>query len=185
VFQAARWQVNWWSRVWREDAVESMPAIAVAEQWLRDHLPACDELVLVHGDFRSGNFLFDTATERITAILDWELAHIGDYHQDLGYILLSVLGTRENGISYATGLFERDRFLRDYSARTGRWVDPMRLHFYEVLNCYMSVVLALATCVRAAKDGQNHQDTHATWIAVAGHVLLTEMCDLIERGPTI
>jgi aminoglycoside phosphotransferase (APT) family kinase protein len=178
--QAARWQVNWWVRAWHDDKVEPLPTMAVAEQWLRRNLPACDDPVVVHGDFRSGNFLFDTSTRQITAVLDWELSHIGDHHRDLAYILMEALGTRENGVSYATGLFEREWFLEEYSARSGRRVDPDRLRYYEILNCYMSIVISLATCVRAARDGHNHQDTHVTWIAALGHTLHSELCQMLE-----
>jgi len=182
-YQAARWHVNWWSRVWRLDRVQPMPLMALVERWLVDNVPACEDPVVVHGDYRSGNFIFDNTTSRVTAILDWELAHLGDYHQDLAYLLLSPLGTRENGVSYATGLFEYDWFIREYSERSGRVIDPVTLHFYKILNCYMSVVIALGSCVRSARDSQSHQDTHLTWVAAVGHVLHTEMCDLIEKGP--
>ena len=180
--QAARWQLNWWSRVWNDDKVEAIPTMAVAEQWLRSNLPPCADPVVVHGDFRSGNFLFDSSTKQITAVLDWELAHIGDYHQDLAYILMEPLGTRENGVSYATGLFEREWFLEQYAARSGLSIEPEKLLYYEILNCYMSIVIALATCVRSARDSQTHQDTHGTWIAALGHNLHSELCRLLERG---
>ena len=181
-FQAARWQLNWWSRVWHDDKIEAIPTMAVAEQWLRGNLPRCENPVVVHGDFRSGNFLFDSSTNQITAVLDWELAHIGDYHRDLAYILMEALGTRENGVSYATGLFERDWFLEQYATRSGRSIEPETLQYYEILNCYMSIVIALATSVRAARDAQTHQDTHGTWLAALGHTLHSELCRLLERG---
>jgi aminoglycoside phosphotransferase (APT) family kinase protein len=182
VYQAARWQLNWWARIWHDDAVQAIPTFAVIEQWLRSNLPACEYPVIVHADYRSGNFLFDPDTGQITSILDWEISHIGDYHRDLAYAFLSVLSTQENGMTYSLGLFERQWFLREYAARSGRKIDPAALHFYHVLNAYMSAVLTLGTNVRVAKEGLSHQDTHAAWLAAAGHVLHTEMCELIERG---
>lgn len=85
--QAARWRVNLWSYMWRECAREPMPIFAVTEAWLRRNLPACSELVLLHGDFRTGNYLFDEESGDVTCILDWELSHIGDYHEDLAWTI--------------------------------------------------------------------------------------------------
>ena len=39
---------------------------------------------MTHGDYRTGNYLFDEESGKITALLDWELARIGDFHEDLG-----------------------------------------------------------------------------------------------------
>jgi len=59
--------------------------MTLAEQWMRDRLPETDDLVLLHGDYRVGNFLFDAESGQFNAVLDWELAHIGDFHEDLGW----------------------------------------------------------------------------------------------------
>jgi aminoglycoside phosphotransferase (APT) family kinase protein len=75
--EAAAWSFAWWHRVWEEDRLEDHPVMVLAAEWLREHLPPADRIVLVHGDYRSGNFLYDDGG-RITAILDWELAHLGD-----------------------------------------------------------------------------------------------------------
>jgi aminoglycoside phosphotransferase (APT) family kinase protein len=67
--QAALWQVNWWARVWRDDMVDPYPLITLAELWMRDRLPevAAEDLVLLHGDFRTGNFMFDADSGRSRA----------------------------------------------------------------------------------------------------------------------
>jgi len=140
-YQAARWHVNWWSRVWRLDRVQPMPLMALVERWLVDNVPACEDPVVVHGDYRSGNFIFDNTTSRVTAILDWELAHLGDYHQDshtcsfLPWVPGKWSFLRHRSLEY-------DWFIREYSERSGRVIDPVTLHFYKILNCYMSVVIA-------------------------------------------
>ncbi len=89
--QAALWRVNHWARVWREDAREPLPIFALVESWLRENLPTCDELALLHGDYRTGNYLFDEATAGITCVLDWEIAHIGDFHEDLAWSLVRAM----------------------------------------------------------------------------------------------
>lgn len=59
------------------------PVMALAFKWLQDHVPAPVEPVLLHGDFRMGNIMADE--NGLAAVLDWELAHLGDRHQDLAF----------------------------------------------------------------------------------------------------
>jgi aminoglycoside phosphotransferase (APT) family kinase protein len=182
--QAALWQVNWWSRVWRDDRVVAAPLIAAVEGWLRENLPQAQELVVVHEDYRTGNYLFDEQSEKITAILDWELAHLGDFHEDLGCIIQRLFSTNEDGQSFVTGLMTREDLIARYERASGRTVNPRTLHFYEVLSMYRSVINTFATSVRAAEMAHSHQDILLSWIASCGHVLANELCDLIEKEPT-
>ncbi|MBA3942902.1 MAG: phosphotransferase family protein, partial [Sphingopyxis sp.] len=59
------------------------PVIALAIKWCEEHLPAPADPVLVHGDYRMGNIMVDSAG--LAAVLDWELAHRGDAHEDLAF----------------------------------------------------------------------------------------------------
>jgi aminoglycoside phosphotransferase (APT) family kinase protein len=179
--QAASWQANWWSRVWIEDKVASLPVAALVRTWLLENLPPATDLVFVHGDYRTGNYLFDEESGKITAILDWELAHIGDYHEDLGWVLQRIFGASEDGKFYVSGLFERQEFLDLYEQASGRRVDPKALHFYEVLAAFKCLALCLGTSVQVASNAHNHQDALLTWLAAAGHIFHAELCTLLEK----
>ena len=179
--QAARWQLNWWAQVWREDRVQPIPAIAMAERWMRENLPACEALVLVHGDYRTGNYLFDEAEGAITAVLDWELCHIGDVHEDLAWTLQRVFGAFEDGEHRASGLYGREELIVRYEAQSGRRVNRRTLHFYEVLSAYKVIIMILATGLRSARDHHNHQDVLLTWVSVAGHIFHSEMVELLQQ----
>ncbi|MEO8114742.1 MAG: phosphotransferase family protein, partial [Phenylobacterium sp.] len=61
------------------------PILDLAFQYLRKHLPEPAEPVLLHGDFRNGNIMFHPELG-VAAVLDWELAHIGDPAEDMGWI---------------------------------------------------------------------------------------------------
>ena len=63
-------------------AADSQPMIDYTARWLLDHLPVDYEPRFVHNDFRNGNFML--SAQGIVAVLDWELAHIGDPMRDLG-----------------------------------------------------------------------------------------------------
>ncbi len=86
-----------WGRVWEEDCNEEVPLMTELLFWLKANMPPIDRLSLTHNDFRSGNFLFDEKTQAITAWLDWELAHLGDRHQELGFFAVENNGPHERG----------------------------------------------------------------------------------------
>lgn len=107
------------------------PIFALAIKWLEDHLPEPAEPVLLHGDFRMGNLMVDK--DGLAAVLDWELCHIGDRHQDLAYGCIN---------SWRFGHIDRPGFGVDqietlwsaYAAETGIAVDPERFRFWLVYS---------------------------------------------------
>src|SRR5690606_33793593 len=114
------------------EKLEERPVATLARCWLRENLPACNELVLTHGDYRTGNYLFDEQRGTITAVLDWELCRIGDFHEDLAWILNRLFSTQQNGTVRASDLYEREAFIEAYERASGRTVNRSTLHFYEV-----------------------------------------------------
>jgi len=178
-YQAARQRVNFWSRLWREGCQQPNPVFPVVEAWLRDNLPACNELVFVHGDFRTGNYLFDEDSGRITAILDWEIAHIGDYHEDLAWSFVEIFGARdEEGRYLCSNLMPEDEFIVSYEARTGRVVNRDTLRFYRVLLAWSVVVMA-SMGLGAAAAHHNHQDVLLTWLSLVNPPLIDEITRLL------
>ncbi|MCB1748846.1 MAG: phosphotransferase family protein [Gammaproteobacteria bacterium] len=180
--QAALWQVNWWTTVWRNDALAGIPLLGLAERWMRENLPASADLVLVHADYRTGNYLFDEARAEITAVLDWELVHVGDYHQDLAWIGITSWSPVIDGVRLASGLMTSDELCDRYAAATGRAVDRATLFFYQVLGLYQCAVICLGTSLRAAHEAHNHQDALLSWLAAAGYVFLDDLRALLEAG---
>jgi aminoglycoside phosphotransferase (APT) family kinase protein len=153
-----------------------------AEYWMRANLPRIDKPVLVHGDFRSGNFLFDEPTGKITAWLDWELSHFGDYHEDLAWIVARPFGHfADDGKTFlVSGLFTRPEFLAAYERMTGFKVDAKALKFYSVFVLYKCAVLSIGTGYRVAKGGKTHQDSLVAWLMAIGYVIMEEMRRLLE-----
>lgn len=184
-YQAARRQIDWWTRVWLEDAVEADPLMPAVEGWLRDNMPACDDFVFCHSDYRTGNYLIDEEDREISSILDWELAHLGDFHDDVAWVTCKVFGhLDEDGQFLVSGLTSRQKFLDAYTALSGREINLKTLHFYEVLNCYKVMAIMLASAFRTAIEAHNHQNVLQTWLVPCGHVFSAEVCRLIEEGPT-
>lgn len=169
-------QLNWWQRVWEEDCLEAYPLMTLAAQWLRDNAPPIDHVSLVHRDFRGGNFLFRPEDGQITAILDWELACLGDRHEDLAFFMSPLFTEKDdNGVELVGGFFPREEFLSEYARLSGLPVDRERLAYYNVFSCWRGVINALATAPRVMMGEKTHQDIRVGWIINAAPLMLAAM----------
>jgi aminoglycoside phosphotransferase (APT) family kinase protein len=180
--QAAQWAVNYWRAMWDIDCVEERPIFALAYRWLLDNMPSCDEFVLTHGDYRTGNYLFDETDGRITAILDWELTRLGDFHEDLAWIMMKVFGTFEKGRFRASDLFEPDALVSAYERRSGRTVNRATLHYYAVLSSWKCYIITVGTGLGAARHAHNHQDVLLTFLGATGAIFADDLCRLLSGG---
>ena len=110
---------------------ETLPVFTLAFRWLQDNIPPCPQPALVHGDFRLGNFLI---TENgLNGILDWELTHLGDPIEDLGW--LCVRAWRFNRPDKAVGGFgDRSELIAAYEAAGGSKVNPDHLRYWELFG---------------------------------------------------
>jgi aminoglycoside phosphotransferase (APT) family kinase protein len=181
--ECARWQLNRARRVWEEDRGEDFPLMDVAANWLERNLPVLDRMSVVHGDFRSGNFLFDEASGQITAWLDWERGHLGDRHRDLAWMTQREKGhLAEDGKTYLVcGLIPLEEFYERYEKVSGLSVDTARLKYYRVLNSFQVITTVMATMYRVAKLGKSHQDVLLSRLKGIGPVVSQELRELLEE----
>ena len=107
------------------------PVFELALRWLRGHDPGPPKrITLVHGDFRHGNLII--GPEGLRAVLDWELAHLGDPMEDLGWVCVN--SWRFGEIDKPVGGFgSREDLFAGYEAAGGR-VDTARVNFFEVMG---------------------------------------------------
>jgi aminoglycoside phosphotransferase (APT) family kinase protein len=106
------------------------PALELGLRWLRRHLPAPHTKTVVHGDFRMGNML--VGETGLVAVLDWELVHIGDPAEDLGWFCNRAWRFGRDELA-AGGLGDREELLAAYAAAGGAALDVEELRFWEVL----------------------------------------------------
>jgi aminoglycoside phosphotransferase (APT) family kinase protein len=128
------------------DAVgEPLPALELGLRWLRLQRPEPAESCLVHGDFRLGNFIVDESG--LGAVIDWELAHLGDPAEDIGWLCVRSwrFGNDEHRVA---GVGELDGFLDAYAAAGGRAIDPERVRYWETFGNLKWAVI----CARQAHD---------------------------------
>lgn len=110
---------------------EPHPVFELSLRWLAEHVPPGGGAALVHGDFRNGNFV--VGTDGIRAVLDWELAHLGDPMEDLGWLCVRSWRFRE--VAKPVGGFgERADLFAGYEAVSGKAVDPEIVRYWEVFG---------------------------------------------------
>jgi aminoglycoside phosphotransferase (APT) family kinase protein len=149
----ARDQVRYWAKHAGVGQSRVPPQLHYAMRWLEANAPAAQRVSIVHGDYRVGNFLQHEG--RITAILDWELVHPGDPHEDIAWAGLRIFSA---GSKRLGGLVERERFFQRYADRAGYTPDPAVIRYYEILGLFKSASMLLGALRRIesgrAKDAR-------------------------------
>ncbi|MFC3067675.1 phosphotransferase family protein [Phenylobacterium soli] len=125
-------ELDYWEGMIDRDEAEPMPIVRAAIRWLRANPPPpAQKLSVVHGDYRTGNFLYDEAGE-IHGVLDWEMAHLGDPLEDLAWGLNPVW---EFGRGLAGGLIDQSKAVAIWERASGLKADPKALHWWILFNC--------------------------------------------------
>ncbi|MGY6551095.1 MAG: phosphotransferase [Erythrobacter sp.] len=127
------------------------PIIALGLKWLEDHCPPQVEPVLNHGDYRMGNLLVEGSA--LTGVLDWELTHFGDLHEDLAFGCMAVWRFARYDRP-ALGLGSLEDYFAAYEATSGTKVDPSRFRFWTI---YRTVWWALG-CLKMAAQWRSGAD---------------------------
>jgi aminoglycoside phosphotransferase (APT) family kinase protein len=147
-------EIDIWDEQYRRQG-EPEPVLVLALSWLRRHLPPDDDwpIVIVQGDTGPGNFMYRGS--EIVAVTDWEMAHLGDLHDDLAWIYVRDLQERFSDL--------RDR-LGDYERFAGRSVDPARLRYF--------LVLAQTRCAIGTRNGLLARDSRGE---MANHLIYSAL----------
>ena len=144
----ARLQIDEWESRFRRWTLRPHPMAHRTLAWLRLNAPRASRISLVHGDYRLGNFL--ERDGRISAILDWELVHLGDPVEDLGWAFLPQY---RGGTALVCGLASESDFLSRYEAHSGLKVDPDSLKFYIVFSL-LKLAFTHMAAARCFEDGR-------------------------------
>jgi hypothetical protein len=147
------------------------PAFELAFRWLGENRPPRTAQGVVHGDFRNGNLII--GPDGVRAVLDWELAHLGDPLEDLGW--LCVKAWRFGSPLPVGGFGSVDQLVDAYEEAGGTAVDRTALHWWEVLGtlrwgviCIVQTVTHLSGAVRSVE------------LAAIGRRVCEVECDLLE-----
>lgn len=141
-------QLRGWTDRWNRAKTEDLPQMDRVIEWLEKNLPPSQTPTLIHNDYKLDNVMLRNSTfDKIEAVLDWEMATVGDPLSDLGLTLCywawaSAPELRAMGLqapSSLPGWYSRDQFVERYAEKTGR--DLTHLGYHETLGVFKLAVI--------------------------------------------
>jgi aminoglycoside phosphotransferase (APT) family kinase protein len=157
---------------------EPHPAMELALRWLIANAPTKREITLVHGDFRTGNFM--VTPEGLSGVLDWEFAHYGDPLADIAWLCMRDWRFGRDD-QHVGGFADREPFYRAYETASGRSVEPHIVHYWEVFGNMRWAIGAVQQAARHLSGADRSIELAA--IGRRAAEMEFEMLYLIERGP--
>lgn len=154
-------QIGGWAERWERAKTEEIDDMNRLLRWLRERLPESPGAALVHNDFKLDNVMLDSDDpSRIAAVLDWEMATVGDPLVDLGLVLCywgqpSDPGGTKPSLTSQPGWFTRSEVVEYYAMRSGR--DVSNISYYEVFAIFKLAVVLQQIYVRFHR-GQTHDE---------------------------
>ncbi|MCP4006702.1 MAG: phosphotransferase family protein [bacterium] len=148
------------------------PVCELAFRFLERNVPDEGDRTIVHGDFRVGNVM--VGPDGLRAVLDWELAHIGDPHEDLAWMCTKTwrFGNIDKPVG---GIGAREPFYSAYEAESGRKLDRDALRYWEII-CSLKVAVVWIFQVSAYLSGMRPSVEQA---AIGRRMAETEL-DLLQ-----
>jgi len=140
-------QVPRWASQYRRNQVRELPSFDRVTQWLGDHLPSPQAPAILHGDYHLDNCLFSAQRPELLAVVDWEMASVGDPLVDLGLCTALWGGRlveepampRIQAVSRQPGGPAREELVQCYAARTGR--DLSQIAWYQAFALWKLAVV--------------------------------------------
>jgi len=179
-------QVRGWTERWQRARTEELPGMDRLIEWLTNRLPASVQPTLVHNDFKLDNIMLDSRNPgRVEAVLDWEMATVGDPLVDLGCTLCywtqagdpEMRGGSLSGLTAEPGWYTRAELVRRYAEKTG--CDVSGLGYYEVFGLFKLGVVLQQIYFRYHR-GQTHDERFSDFhLRVRG--LMRAAVELVER----
>jgi aminoglycoside phosphotransferase (APT) family kinase protein len=148
-------QLRRFNGLWEHNRTRELPEVEAVGSWLAANMPDSPPATIVHGDYRLGNTIFASRSPaRLVAILDWEMATIGDPLADVGYMMIhwtrpgdQVGRFNLHSVTTLPGFPSRDELIERYEQRSGRSMQA--LNWYVTLALWKAVVFMEGNYKRA------------------------------------
>jgi len=163
------------------------PLIDYTARWLLENLKPAHELVLVHNDFRTGNFMVNE--REVVAVIDWEAAHVGDPMRDLGWICVN--SWRYGGDDPVGGFGSYEDLFRGYEEVTEQTVDLDEVKYWQVFGSFWwaTVCLGMVAQFRGGPDASIERASIGRRASEAlvdcVNLMMPGAVDLIEPGLSV
>lgn len=156
-------QLTYWQGVINDDEIHPQPIAQAAIRWLAANLPPpAQKISIVHGDYRTGNFLFNEHAE-ITAILDWEMCHLGDPLEDLAWSL-DPLWSGED-LELAGKLIPHGQAIQTWCEASGLSCNDEALKWWRIFASVKAVAIWISSSENFEKgEGKDSILAMAGWV---------------------
>jgi len=169
-------ELDKWVTVIKEDSISIEPILEAGIRKLYKKPPKePSKKSLVHGDYRNGNFLFNE--NKITGILDWEMAHIGDPLEDLGWALSPIWSWQDP--SKPAYLIDRQASLSVWESSSGLAIDKNDLKWWELFACVKGMAIWISAG-NEFKTGKNVDPINLFSPWIPGDIHLEIILNILE-----
>jgi aminoglycoside phosphotransferase (APT) family kinase protein len=153
-------QIRGWAERWMRSRTEEIPAMDALSEWLAARMPHSQTATLVHNDYKLDNIMLDAADPgRVEAVLDWEMATVGDPLVDLGIALCYWAPPVSLGavkcVTEGTGWYSADELIERYARGTG--FDVSNARYYWIFAAFKLAVIIQQIYYRY-HVGQTHDE---------------------------
>ena len=173
-----RAELDKWVEVIHEDSISIEPILEAGIRRLYKNPPNENEFIsMVHGDYRSGNFLY--LENKITGILDWEMAHLGDPLEDLAWALSPIWNWQDRG--RPAYLLSREKALATWKESSGIDIEEKNLEWWELF----AAIKGMAIWISAGnefKSGKNIDPINLFSAWIPGDIHLEVILDILEKN---
>ncbi|MET4059923.1 aminoglycoside phosphotransferase (APT) family kinase protein [Arthrobacter sp. UYP6] len=184
-----RRQVERFSVLWDINTTRSLPDVAVLGTWLADNCPESQQASVLHGDYRPGNLMFQAAAPaRVTAVLDWEMAAVGDPLADLGYLTATYAEPDSppsplelTAVTRNPGYLSRAQLIARYREQTSLSLDA--LPWYQTLALWKASIFCEAIYSRWLKGERPHDTRFAPSLEAGVPQLLAQARVFADLSP--
>jgi aminoglycoside phosphotransferase (APT) family kinase protein len=181
-------QVSRFAGLWDLNSTRRLPEVDRLAAWLADNLPRTQRPSVVHGDYRLGNLMFRAAAPvRPLAILDWEMATLGDPLSDLGYLVATYTdpGTVPNPLHLSPvtarpGYLRSAELIREYAEHSD--LDLRALPWYQALALWKAAVFCEAIYSRWLRGERPGDTTFGPSLEVGVPALLSAASEQVSRA---
>ena len=160
-------QVGRWTKQYRAAQTEAIPEVERLIEWLPRTVPEQTRTAIIHGDYRIDNLIFAPDAPQVRAVLDWELATIGDPLADFAYLAMNWVMPVDgraglSGVDFAaSGIPTMDDAVARYCAATGRDGLP-DLHWYFAYNLFRLTGIVQGVKKRLLEGNASNAKAEAT-----------------------
>lgn len=180
-------QVSRFAQLWPINTRREIPLVDELSAWLETNIPQTQRFSVIHGDYRMGNLMYTPGAPSVAAVLDWEMATLGDPLADLGYLTATYAQAGETStvleltpVTSMDGFHTRDELVEAYAAASPLQLDS--LPWYQTMALWKAAIFCEAMYTRWL-NGERPGDEFAEGLETGVPTLLEKALEYSKLLP--